>query len=75
MRLLLTEVAVDEATGHPGPPGTVLEAQGDRLVVACGQGQLRLVEIQPAGKNRLSAREFLRGYPLAPLDRLQAEGG
>lgn len=41
--------------------GTLLDA---RLLIACGQGALRLTEVQPAGKNIMSAAEFLRGTPL-----------
>ncbi len=42
-------------------PGTILTSDGDNLVVACGQGALRLLELQRAGGRRLSAREFLQG--------------
>ncbi len=44
------------------PPGTVLPG----FVVATGKGGLRIVELQPAGKRRMSAEEFLRGRQLAP---------
>jgi methionyl-tRNA formyltransferase len=72
LRLLLTRTRVEteNAAGHA--PGTVITAEEDRLIVACGQGTLRLIELQPAGKKRLDAREFLRGYPIAPHDRLDA---
>jgi methionyl-tRNA formyltransferase len=73
LRLLLTRVAVESDSGRLQLPGTIVQAEGDRLVVACGQGQLRLLEIQPAGKKRLRCHEFLRGYPLAPGDRLGTE--
>ena len=46
-----------------GPPGRVLEAPGD-LVVACGEGALRLLIVQRPGGKRLGAAEFLRGTPL-----------
>jgi methionyl-tRNA formyltransferase len=42
-------------------PGTVLEG----LTVATGKDALRILELQPAGKRRMSAEEFLRGYKLA----------
>lgn len=42
-------------------PGTILTSDGDNLVVACGQGALRLLELQRAGGRRLGAREFLQG--------------
>ncbi|HID75121.1 MAG TPA: methionyl-tRNA formyltransferase, partial [Planctomycetaceae bacterium] len=41
-----------------------VEAVGDRLRVATGQGLVRLSSLQPAGKRMLSVEEFLRGYPL-----------
>jgi len=36
------------------------------LVVGCGQGALQLLELQPAGKRRMSAEEFLRGLREQP---------
>jgi methionyl-tRNA formyltransferase len=53
----------------PAEPGTVLVAQGDRLVVATGAGALAIEDLQPAGKRVLSAAEFLRGYPMRPGER------
>jgi methionyl-tRNA formyltransferase len=46
-----------------GAPGTVLD---DRLTVACGEGAVRLVELQRAGRQALRAEEFLRGAALSP---------
>jgi methionyl-tRNA formyltransferase len=46
--------------------GVVVEAAGDRLLVATGLGGLDLLEIQPEGKRPMSIREFLAGHPLAP---------
>ena len=44
-----------------GAPGTVLEAGHDGLLVACGDGALRLSEVQPAGGRRLAASAFAAG--------------
>ena len=42
--------------------GTVVTAHGDDLVVACGgETTLKLLEVQPEGKQRLSARDFING--------------
>jgi len=42
--------------------GTVLKARGDELIVACGESTvLRLHEVQPEGKRRMSVRDFLNG--------------
>jgi len=46
-----------------GPPGRVLD---DRLTIACGEGSVRIVELQRAGRQPMSAEEFLRGTPLPP---------
>jgi methionyl-tRNA formyltransferase len=45
-----------------GAPGSVLD---DRLTVACGDGALRIVELQKAGAKAMRAEDFLRGSPLA----------
>lgn len=51
-----------EAVSGSGAPGSVLD---DKLTIACGEGALRLAEVQRAGKGRATADEFLRGFPLA----------
>ena len=43
-------------------PGQIIEARGDRLIIACGDGSaLRVSELQTEGGRRLSARDFLNG--------------
>jgi len=54
-----------------GAPGSVLAARPDGVLVACGEGALRLTELQRAGGKRLPAADFLRGVPVATGDRLQ----
>jgi methionyl-tRNA formyltransferase len=44
-----------------GAPGTVLD---DKLTIACGDGAIRLIQIQRAGKQPMSAEDFLRGTPV-----------
>jgi methionyl-tRNA formyltransferase len=53
-------------------PGTVVEAQGDRFIVATGEGTLQIVEIQAEGKRALPAHDFLRGHRFAVGDRFTA---
>ncbi|HZB92875.1 MAG TPA: methionyl-tRNA formyltransferase, partial [Stellaceae bacterium] len=48
-------------------PGTVLDAA---LAIACGEGALRLLRLQRAGRAPLAAETFLRGYPIAAGTRL-----
>jgi methionyl-tRNA formyltransferase len=45
-----------------GQPGQVLD---DQLTIACGDGAVRLVELQRAGRQPMSAEAFLRGTPVA----------
>jgi methionyl-tRNA formyltransferase len=54
------------------PPGTILEAKGDRFLVATGDGALRILEIQAEGRRLMAARDFLAGHRLAPGDRFTA---
>jgi methionyl-tRNA formyltransferase len=53
-------------TARQGPPGTVLAADKDGVVVACGAGALRIEALQRAGGKRLSAAQFLGGVQLTP---------
>ena len=46
-----------------GAPGTALD---DALTLACGDGAVRLVQVQREGKKAMSAEEFLRGSRVAP---------
>ena len=45
------------------PPGTVLDAAP---TIACGEGALRLLNLQRPGREALDAAVFLRGFPLPP---------
>jgi methionyl-tRNA formyltransferase len=69
VRLIVHETAVVEE-GH-GPPGQVVEAQGDRLIVAAGENALRILVLQLPGKKPGPAAEFLRGYRILPGEVLR----
>jgi methionyl-tRNA formyltransferase len=53
-------------------PGTILAAGGDDLIVATGDGGLRIREIQAEGKRPMTAREFLAGHRFVAGDRFTA---
>jgi len=53
--------------GGSGRPGTALD---DRLTIACGEGAIRILEAQLAGKKAMQAEEFLRGVPVPAGGRL-----
>ena len=50
-----------------GEPGRVLD---DELTIACGEGAIRLVELQRAGRQPMGAEEFLRGTPILRATKL-----
>ena len=50
-----------------GLPGTLLD---DQFTVACGEGAVRVLQLQRAGRQAMTADEFLRGAPLVPGTRL-----
>jgi methionyl-tRNA formyltransferase len=54
-----------------GEPGVVLDSA---LTVACGQGAVRLLTVQRAGRRPVPAEEFLRGFSLPIGSRLQRSG-
>lgn len=43
---------------EPGPAGAVLSAGKDGVIVACGEGALRLIEVQRPGRRPITAAEF-----------------
>lgn len=55
-----------------GVPGEVLAVEPDGVVVACGQGGLRIGEIQREGGRRLPMADFLAGHRIRPGDRFES---
>jgi methionyl-tRNA formyltransferase len=56
-----------EAMAGEGAPGTVLQAQSEQLVVACGEGALALRTLQKPGGKRVGTRDFLQSTTLPPV--------
>jgi methionyl-tRNA formyltransferase len=63
-RSRMTDVVSDQ------PPGSILIAAGNELVVSTGSGALAVTEIQLEGKRPMSVRDFLAGHRLTAGDRL-----
>lgn len=70
-----SELVVRGSSGRAGAtegrsePGEVIVSEGDRLIVATGNGALAIEKLQPAGKRVMDASEFLRGYAVKAADR------
>jgi methionyl-tRNA formyltransferase len=60
---------VHERTGHEAEPGRVLTADASGIVVACGEGSVRIEALQLEGKKRMPAAVFLAGHTLEPGQR------
>lgn len=66
-RLIVHKTRVSDSESGSSSPGSILSAE-DSLLVATGEGQIELVEVQPAGKRAMPASDFLRGNRLKPGD-------
>jgi methionyl-tRNA formyltransferase len=51
-------------------PGTVVEVAEDSLIVQTGDGMVRLTQVQPEARTRMTGAEFARGHGIRPGDRL-----
>lgn len=60
---LRIKVLRGEVAKGSGAPGTLLD---DKLTIACGEGTIRILELQRAGKPPMKADAFLNGTPLKP---------
>ncbi len=61
LRLIASEAVKGQA-----PPGEIVEAGKETLIVGTGAGLLSIKEIQPAGKKPMHIRSFLQGHRLRP---------
>lgn len=51
-------------------PGKVVEIAEPGMMVACGEGAVRVTQVQPAGKNRMTAHQLARGRGIAAGEKL-----
>ncbi|MDD7511737.1 MAG: methionyl-tRNA formyltransferase [Peptostreptococcaceae bacterium] len=64
----------DEASSYDAAvPGTIVDINKENIVVACGKGYLRLLEIQPQGKKRMTVKAYLLGNSFELLQVLGEE--
>ncbi len=69
--LKLHRTAVVQADGVHGRAGEVLSTAGGRVTVACGEGILALLAVQPEGKKAMAAADWINGRKIAVGDLLQ----
>lgn len=75
LRVIVGRATVVDESSPPADrqSGEILQADAEGIVVCTGRGLLRLEQLQPAGKQMMSAAEFLRGYRTGPGDRFGSE--
>jgi len=62
-KLTIWNALAADQTVIVGSPGQIVEAHGGDLLVQCGHDStLKLIEIQPEGKRRMPARDFINGF-------------
>lgn len=69
LRLKLYESRIDNegtpaADGRQTQPGTLMIREKSRLFVSCASGEVEITLLQPEGRKRMTAAEFLRGFDL-----------
>jgi methionyl-tRNA formyltransferase len=69
VKVLRAEIAADASDGEAAA-GTVASVDALGLTVAAGSGFVRLLDVAPAGRNHMTAAEFVRGARLRPGERV-----
>jgi len=62
--------AVDLNTPNTASPGSVINADKAGIDIACGEGTLRITQIQAPGKRAMAVSDFLNANPLSAGDHL-----
>jgi methionyl-tRNA formyltransferase len=62
--VLLKILRAEPIENTSATPGKVLSASREGFVIACGEGALRILELQREGGKRLTAQQFLAGHPI-----------
>lgn len=52
-------------------PGTVVGVEAERVLLACSQGALAVLDVQPESRTRQTVASYLRGYPVRVGDRFE----
>lgn len=62
---------MDKKNSFSGKPGEIISLESEHFDVACGQGTLSVLEVQPESRPKMSVKDFLLGY----RDKYQIEKG
>ena len=68
LKVVAAEVA--QANGTLGEAGEVISLEGGKVTVACGIGAISLLSVQPEGKKRMAASDWINGRKIQKGDLL-----
>lgn len=60
-------------TNNEEDPGTILDTEGNQLIIQCGKGAIEVHEIQAPGKRAIPTADFLRGNALPSGSQFEVE--
>lgn len=69
IKIWKAQVLPENDSASNAEPGEVVAVSKNAFDVRTGKGLLRILELQPSGKKRMSSDAFLRGYPVKEGDR------
>jgi len=70
LKIYKAEVLLEETLSGTMEPGTIMSVDKKSFTVRCGNGALRILNLQLAGKKRMDTSAFLLGYELKAGTRL-----
>lgn len=73
VKILETEV-VEDPKGPGGAPGEILNVSKEGIIVATGEGQIRILRLQYPGKKPMKVRDFLNGNTVSEKNFKRSEG-
>jgi methionyl-tRNA formyltransferase len=68
--LKVLAAVVDRDPSREGAPGTIVSSDDRGVLVATGSGGVRLIDVAPSGRKRMSAAAWARGARFLPAERL-----
>ncbi len=64
---------IAELSGRFANPGVILAVNNDSIIVATGEGAVKIIELQPESRKRMSASSFAKGANIHPNDNFEVK--
>jgi methionyl-tRNA formyltransferase len=70
LKILFTSIHEPLQVIEGSKPSDIISIESDYIVVACGEGSIKIHEVQPSGKKKMTARDFVNGYRIKINDSI-----